>query len=483
MSEHGLNWQISVAMAGFLKGRSSSTERTGEFYRTPPRTAKPASLHLVSKLTRCSLKLRPQGSGLPTLFREDARPRSGISSRLLLALLAGATCVACTATLPPPDAQLEEPAAVDYAWRLPPGFPLPAVPADNPMSAAKVELGRHLFFDRRLSATGDFACASCHRQELAFTDGRARAKGATGELHPRGSMSLTGVAYNVAFAWADPNLASLEDQALVPMFNRDPVELGVEGDGAAMVARLSRDPAYEAMFAAAFPGAAERISVRTVVQAIAAFERTLISGNSAYDRRVYLDDSSAMSEAAKRGMRLFFSDRAGCFHCHSGFNFSGPTVAAGAPLRRRPVPLTPLRDHDSGFHNTGLYNLGAEGGRYPADNPGLAEHTANEQDHGRFRTPTLRNVALTAPYMHDGSIATLEEVVEHYAAGGRTIWSGLYAGVGSANPRKSSLVKGFLLTGSDQGDLVAFLESLTDEEFVTDPRFSDPFATVPAAAR
>ncbi len=388
----------------------------------------------------------------------------------LLALFASAICVACSATLPP-DAGHDVAAADAYVWRLPPGFPLPAVPAGNPMSAAKVELGRYLFYDRRLGS--DFACASCHRQALAFTDGLGSAHGANGGFHRRGAMSLANVAYNATFAWADPKLTSLEDQALVPMFNRHPVELGVEGDGTAMFARLARDPGYDAMFAAAFPAraAGERISVSTVVQAIAAFERTLISGDSAYDRRVYLDQRSAMSEAAKRGMRLFFEERVGCFHCHSGVNFSGPTVSADAPRRR------PRRDLDkhAGFHNTGLYNLGARGGLYPADNPGLAEHTSLESDVGRFRAPTLRNVALTAPYMHDGSIATLDEVIEHYAAGGRTIETGPYAGVGSDNPRKSPLVKGFRLAGSDKDDLVAFLESLTDEGFVTDPRFADPF--------
>ncbi len=282
-------------------------------------------------------------------------------------------------------------------------------------------------------------------------------------------MSLANVAYNATLAWADPALTSLEVQARVPMFNRHPVELGVEGDGTAMVGRLARDPAYDAAVAAAFPAgdAAERITVDRVVQAIAAFERTLISGGSAYDALVYLDDRSALSEPAKRGMRLFFSPELGCLHCHSGFNFSGPTVAAGTPRRK-------LRSAGL-FHNTGLYNLGKRG-LYPATNPGLAEHTSRRRDDGRFRAPTLRNVAITAPYMHDGSIPTLEDVVDHYAAGGRTIETGPYAGAGSENPRKSPLVRGFLVTESEEGDLVAFLESLTDEAFVTDPRFSDPFA-------
>ena len=349
-----------------------------------------------------------------------------------------------------------------WEWQLPRGFPTPKVPAGNPMSAAKVELGRHLFYDRSLSDSGHFSCATCHRQEQAFTDGLPQAVGATAELHPRGSMSLANVAYNASFAWADPTLHSLEDQALVPMFNTDPVELGVEGDGSRMLERLRRMPDYERMFAAAFAGETARIRLDTVVQAIAAFERTLISGDSAYDRRVYLDDRAAMSESARRGMRLFFSERVACFRCHNGFNFSGPVTYEGAPPR------------EPEFHNTGLYNLGGKG-LYPANNLGLREHTRKESDVGRFRAPTLRSAALTAPYMHDGSIATLEDVIEHYAAGGRTLTSGPYAGVGRDNPFKSHLVQGFELTGTQKADLVEFLRSLTDEGFVTDPRFADPF--------
>ena len=343
----------------------------------------------------------------------------------------------------------------EYGWRLPPGFPVPRVPADNPMSAAKVELGRHLFYDRRLSASGTAACASCHRQKLAFTDGLPRALGATGELHPRSSMSLANVAYNRSFAWADPTLESLEHQAAVPMFNRDPVELGVEGSGEAMARRLGLDRRYEAMFAAAFPEeeAAARIRLETVIRALTAFERTLISGESAYDRWVYRDERSAMSEEARRGMRLFFSERLGCSECHGGFTFSGPVTYRGAP------------EIGPAFHNTGLYNLGDEG-LYPRPNQGLASFTGKPADMGRFRAPTLRNVALTAPYMHDGSIATLGEVVDHYAAGGRS----------GDNPHKSPLIHGFRQTAGEKRDLVAFLESLTDRSFVTDPRFADPFA-------
>jgi len=370
---------------------------------------------------------------------------------------------ACSSATEPPAApaplQAPQPA---FDWRLPPGFPVPSVPADNPMSAAKVELGRHLFYDRRLSGNGNAACASCHRQELAFTDGRPQAVGTTGEVHPRGAMSLANVAYHLGFAWADPTLSSLEEQARVPMFNRTPVELGVEGSGEAMLDRLAADPRYEAMFAAAFPeDGGRRIRLDNVLRALAAFERTLISGNAAYDSWLYRDESAAVPEAARRGMRLFFSERLGCFKCHSGFDFSGAVTFEGAPPRQVE------------YHNTGLYNLA--GGSYPAPSPGLIEHSARPQDMGRFRAPTLRNVAVTAPYMHDGSIATLAEVLDHYAAGGRTLESGPHAGAGRDNPFKNRLVTGFPLTADEKSDVVAFLECLTDEDFLGDPRFADPW--------
>ncbi len=388
------------------------------------------------------------------MTESDARvvPNARLAFLLLL--------VACSSVTAPP---VPEPLAASsvFEWDLPPGFPVPSVPAANPMSAAKVELGRHLFYDQRLSVNGEAACASCHRQELAFSDGRSQAIGATGEVHPRGAMSLTNVAYNLGFAWADPTLASLEEQARVPMFNQTPVELGLEGSGEAMIRRLTADRRIEALFAAAFPQEQDRIRLDNVLKALAAFERTLISGNSAYDRWLYRDERAAVSEAARRGMRLFFSERLGCFKCHSGFNFSAAVTFDDASPR------------ELEFHNTGLYNLGGKGA-YPSSNRGLVEHTSRPRDMGRFRAPTLRNVAVTAPYMHDGSIATLPEVLDHYAAGGRSIESGPLAGVGRDNPYKSSLVTGFSLTVREKEDVVAFLESLTDEDFLNNVQFGDP---------
>ncbi len=322
------------------------------------------------------------------------------------------------------------------------------------MTPAKVELGRRLFYDTRLSGNGTQACAGCHRQDLAFTDGRPRAVGSTGEVHPRSSLSLANVAYDVALTWADSGLRRLEEQALVPMFRERPVELGLAGREKELAARLEADARYVAMFRAAFPDEPGAIRLGNVIRALAAFERTLISGDSPYDRLVYQGRMDALSEAAWRGMRLFFSDRLGCSTCHGGINFSGPVAFAGMAASVEPA-----------FQNTGLYHLGGPGDD-PAEDTGLRSVTHRRRDTGRFRTPTLRNIALTAPYMHDGSIGTLESVIDHYAAGGRA---------GANNRYKSPLLHGFSITAAEKQDLIEFLGSLTDERFVTDARFSDPW--------
>lgn len=290
---------------------------------------------------------------------------------------------------------------------LPRGFPPPIAGPQNPTTAAKVELGRRLFYDARLSANGQQSCASCHQQERAFTDGRPVAIGSTGQRHSLNTQTLTNVAYNASFTWTGTKIRSLERQALVPMLNRHPVELGLAGQERAVVKRFASDPRYAAMFREAFPGERRPVSLRNIARAIASFERTLISGRSPYDRAVFEGDHDALSPEAWRGMRIFFSQAAGCSECHAGFNLSGPTW-----------PSTPT----------------------------LATNGVTKK---RVRTPTLRNVELTAPYMHDGSIATLEEVIERYAAS-----------------RK--------FTETEKSDLLAFLRSLTDREFVTSARFAAP---------
>jgi cytochrome c peroxidase len=339
-----------------------------------------------------------------------------------------------------------------YAWELPPGFPQPKVPADNPMTAAKVDLGRHLFYDARLSRDGTFSCARCHEQRLAFSDGKARAIGVTGATHPRGAMSLGNVAYSPVLTWANPDQRRLELQAMVPLFGEHPIEMGLTGHEAPVLARLAAEPRYTALFAAAFPEDAAPFTVANITRAIASFERTLLSGRSPYDLYRTSADPRALSPAALRGEDLFFSERTRCFRCHGSFAFTETVDYVG----KGRVDVT--------FHNTALYSLGAQGA-YPAPNTGVHAVSGQAADMGRFKAPSLRNIALTAPYMHDGSIDTLADVIRHYEAGGRS----------ANNPHKSALVKGFALTGEERADLVAFLESLTDLAFTSDPRHSNPW--------
>ncbi|HEY7058904.1 MAG TPA: MbnH family di-heme enzyme [Vicinamibacterales bacterium] len=339
--------------------------------------------------------------------------------------------------------------AVPYAWHLPRGLPAPSVPADNPMTQVKVDLGRRLFYDTRLSGNGRYACASCHQQARAFTDGRAHAVGSTGGVHPRSTMSLTNVAYNVTYGWADASLRSLEAQMAVPMFNEHPIEMGMKGREAEIVARLTADRRMAARFRDAFPTDRPAVTIANTVKAIASFERTLLSADSPFDRYLYRDDRQAMPPAALRGKDLFFSNRLRCSECHASFNLSGPVTF------ERATPVRAL------FHNTGLYNVDGRGS-YPATDRGLVDRTNQSEDMGRFRAPTLRNVAVTAPYMHDGSVPTLRAAIAHYASGGVN------------SPYKSDRLKGFTLTPQQTVDLVAFLESLTDRQFITNPAFARP---------
>jgi cytochrome c peroxidase len=351
--------------------------------------------------------------------------------------------------------------ATTFDWDLPPGFPVPKVPADNPVTPEKVELGRRLFYDERLSGNGQQSCGSCHEQARAFTDGRAHAVGSTGQVHPRSAMGLGNVAYASSFTWANPTLASLEDQALVPLFGDDPVELGLSGSLEAALEALQEDESYVALFAGAFPEEQGAVSLETITKAIATFQRALISGRAPYDRFVHDGEAAALSASAQRGLGLFFSERLECFHCHGGFNFSGAVTHVGKAF------------DENTFHNNGLYNLDSDGA-YPPDNTGLFASTGVPEDMGRFKAPTLRNIEKTAPYMHDGSIATLVEVIDHYAAGGRNVEQGPYAGDGRRSPLRSDMVPGFAITEQEKADVIAFLESLTDEGFLTDARFSDP---------
>ncbi|MEM7748088.1 MAG: MbnH family di-heme enzyme [Pseudomonadota bacterium] len=340
-------------------------------------------------------------------------------------------------------------AAESFDWRLPPWMPPPPVPANNPMSTSKVELGRRLFYDIRLSGPGYMSCASCHQQSLGFADKKRVPIGITGEPHHRNSMGLTNVAYFQALTWANSSERHLELQLRRPLFGTKPVEMGSLGHEQAIVDLLMSNSVYRKLFAESFPGTDGRIDFESIGKAIATFQRTLISARSPYDRYRYGGEPSAITSAAKRGEKLFFGQRLRCGQCHQAPHFTEAATSAR-------------------FHNTGLYNLKGIG-QLPGNDQGLSDITNRPEDVGRFRTPSLRNVAVTAPYMHDGSIATLAEVIEHYKEGGRA------ARTGAPSPLRSKFVTGFELTTSEKADLLAFLRSLTDREFLSDPRFSSPF--------
>ncbi len=391
----------------------------------------------------------PGGAG------QHQRPHDFAECRLAAAALL--SLFACRDSGQPPASDDDS-----WSWDLPAHFPTPRVPDDNPMSAAKVELGRLLFYDTRMSADETFSCGSCHEQALAFTDGAGRAVGSTGEVHPRGAMSLVNLAYLPRLNWANPIVDSLEVQALGPLFSETPVELGMAGLEDELLTRFASDPVMRARFEAAFPDSEVHPTLAQITGALAAFQRTLISGTSRYDAFV-LGDDSALTADEQRGMELFFSERLECFHCHGGTFFTDSQDHGGLPVA------------EVSFHNNGLYNLDGEGA-YPPDNRGLFELTGEPSDMGRFRAPTLRNIEVTAPYFHDGSALTLDDVLDHYARGGREITSGPNVGDGRDSPLKSEFVQGFVLSDEERAQLLAFLRSLTDPSFLTNPRFADPYA-------
>lgn len=358
-----------------------------------------------------------------------------------------------------------------YSWNLPEGIEEPVVPEQNPMTPEKVELGRYLFYDTALSQDETMSCSSCHIQAYAFSDRKKSARGiphGEGQLHPRNSPQLTNVAYYSMYTWANPVLTTLEKQLRVPLFfTANAVrELGLEDN--AYLERLQKDKNYVDLFQKAYPDYGENnknkevINEETVRYALASFVRSLVSFHSPYDRYEN-GDRTAMNESAIRGMEIFNGDRANCSKCHSGFNFSESTAVKGK------------KPHLNYRHN-GLYGKDFYSKR-PINERGLREFTLKEKHEGKYRVPTLRNIALTYPYMHDGSIGcdeslmkneeecskqALGRVIDHYMSGGKE------------HPEKDPLIHKFDLSEQEKGDLISFLMSLTDREFVTNPAFSEP---------
>lgn len=349
-----------------------------------------------------------------------------------------------------------------FNWAIPARFPLPVEPTGNTMSEAKFQLGRHLFYDERLSGNGTQACASCHEQSKGFSDGLTTSVGSTGQVLARNAQGLMNVAYHATQTWANPSLSTLEQQALVPLFGEDPIEHGINDlNRDEVLQRIRDEAAYEPLFTAAFPEQGDPIVFTNIRDAITSFVRGLVSFDTPFDR-FELGDPDALSEAAHRGRQLFFSEALECFHCHGGYNLSDSTLDRTMTFVERP------------FHNTGLFNIGGTGA-YPDDNQGIFHITEDPADMGKFRSPSLRNVEVTAPYMHDGSMTSLDEVIDFYAAGGRNITSGPNAGDGRFNPFKSGFVNGFTISDAEKQDLITFLHSLTDHTFLNNSRFSNPW--------
>ncbi len=408
----------------------------------------------------------------------------GTFRHAVLGLLVAAGNVACgggaadgsDGSGPPPP-----PTPAAFVYDVPEGFPEPRAGAVPGISDAVVELGRHLFYDGRMAVNEAGSCVSCHVQSKAFTDGLAVSVGPTGEAHRRSAMSLANAVYNARQNWANPNIDDLRQQAIDVLFNEDPIEMGWSGHEGEILARLRGDAALAARFRAAWPDDTDPFTVDRVATSLAAFVSTLLSGQAARDRYYSLTrpEPDAMSVAARRGEALFFSERLECFHCHGGFNFATAVQHDGNTLDA------------AEFRNNGLYNIAGPApglplasGNYPTRNQGLYEFTGNPDDMGRFRAPTLRNIVLTAPYMHDGSIASLREVlIDHYGRGGRVIAAGADAGDGSRSPYRDALMVGFTLSQDEIADVLAFLDSLTDWDFICDPRHADPFGRVPMHPR
>lgn len=344
-------------------------------------------------------------------------------------------------------------------WGVPEHFPPAAVPQDNPMTPEKVELGRHLFYDPGLSVNGTRSCGICHEAAKGFTDGFVRALGATNEMHPRNTLSLANVAWREDLGWRGDAPSSLEEQVLVPLSGHDPLEMGMDWE--TLQPRLSQNPIYPPLWEAAYPG--QEWTLEQVQQALASFERSIVGGGSPYDR--YLRDGIPLEPAAERGRQLFFSRELACSRCHGGVFLDSPTSALGRVSARH------------GYFNTGLYNVDGLGA-YPEYEQGLIEVTGAPEDMGVFRTPSLRNVAQSGPWLHDGSANDLGDVIDAYARGGRRIESGPNPGDGAENPYKHRLIRGFELSQQERSDLLAFLEALSDSSLMDDPRYQTPFCVV-----
>jgi cytochrome c peroxidase len=324
--------------------------------------------------------------------------------------------------------------------------------------SVKIELGRFLFFDRRLSVNNTRSCATCHNPQFAFTDGYKRSLGVFADLHQRNTQPLFNLSYLKYFTAADSTLHTPLQQMDNPLFNNHPAEMGVKGNEQSILKKIKADENYQQLFTEA----KTTISWTGIKNFISLFINSLQSDNSPYDK-FKKGDSAALTASQKKGMQLFFSAELKCASCHGGYNFSTPSV-------------TNEKGDTLFYFNTGLYNIDGKGA-YPGYDEGLHQLTKNKMDMGKFRVPSLRNLAFTAPYFHDGSAVSLTAVIDSYASGGRKIQQGIYKGDGTKNPYKHAFISGFIISEADKINLISFLQSLSDTNFINNPVYQNPFST------
>lgn len=308
----------------------------------------------------------------------------------------------------------------NYLSNIPKGFPIPEIPIDDFPTEAKIFLGKRLFYDPILSSDSTKSCSSCHMAHLAFSDSIALSEGIKQRIGTRNAPSLSNVVYQKALL-REGGLPSLEMQVLVPIQEHNEFDENILN----IVERLNNSPTYVALSNSAFNRNPDPF---VITRSIAAFERTFLSGNSNYDKYTYQGKLLSLTQVEKNGMDLFFSEKTNCSSCHSGFLFSNLS-----------------------FENNGIY---AE-----YNDPGRKRLTLAEEDEGKFKVPSLRNVEITSPYMHDGSFKTLESVIDHYNSGG------FY------HKNKNKLIRPLNLTNIEKSELIAFLKSLTDREFINNQLF------------
>lgn len=306
---------------------------------------------------------------------------------------------------------------------IPEGFPEPIFPTDNEFNKVRWDLGKKLFFDPVLSRDSTISCASCHFSGKAFSDTVAFSLGVDQVIGTRNAPTLANLAYHPYFT-REGGIPTLEMQILVPIQEHNEFDFNI----VLIVEKLQKDSTYQQMSRAAYDRG--EMDAFVLTRAISTFERSLLSGNSRYDEFFFQNKNNALTATELRGMDLFFGEKTGCSNCHNDFNFT-----------------------NYAFGNNGLYENYSDPGRFRL--------TGEESDRAKFKVPTLRNIELTAPYMHDGSIETLEEIILHYESGGKD------------HPNKSDLIEPFTLTEIERNELVLFLKTLTDESFINNPLFKN----------